>query len=473
MGSRASSAASYIPAVRWPSVILASSVAVAHAAPTALAGGLVVTSGSPRSVGRAGTGTIGDDGGGALLVNPAAMARRAGARAQLGFLFADDEIAWQGSKLSAGEDPQPPPVVRNQSASGMAPFGAAIGSVGPWVIGLGAMTSGLSERTLRRPSDLPPSSLDNKFEFRYAGIEGAMRRDTVAFGVARRIGDTLAIGASLSATRVQLIETRRMWAGFGGRDRIGAPQQDIEVSFDAEDWFVPGAMAGVLLAPGDGPLELGASIGWTQTVRVDADVAASGTPRGPAISKSRASARLHLRQPVALRAGARYLGERFVLELGGDLWIAPEQARAPRWLVRDVSVLDPSGVEVDLIYVPSRISMRTHGAVRGAVDAELIGGFLWATAGYAFSVGAVSADRQSPTFGDLGGHTLALGLEGTAGGFTFTIGWSRTWSVAFRSSSRLELDNPFHAGTAEVPGGVYDGSIDQIGILIDAELDAP
>src|SRR5262249_19063752 len=47
------------------------------------AGGLVVVSGSARSIGRAGTGTVGDDGGGALLINPAAMARRETKRVQL------------------------------------------------------------------------------------------------------------------------------------------------------------------------------------------------------------------------------------------------------------------------------------------------------------------------------------------------------------------------------------------------------
>ncbi|MCX5745587.1 MAG: hypothetical protein NT062_24180, partial [Proteobacteria bacterium] len=38
----------------------------------------------PRAIGRAGTGTVGDDGGGALLLDPAALARRETTRVQLG-----------------------------------------------------------------------------------------------------------------------------------------------------------------------------------------------------------------------------------------------------------------------------------------------------------------------------------------------------------------------------------------------------
>ncbi|MDQ3371016.1 MAG: hypothetical protein M3680_36825, partial [Myxococcota bacterium] len=88
----------------------------------ALAGGLVVTGGSPRSIGRAGTATVGDDGAGALLMNPAALARREGLRGQLGLAFSDDEISWQGAASA--------PVARNQSASDVLPTGAVIGSLG-------------------------------------------------------------------------------------------------------------------------------------------------------------------------------------------------------------------------------------------------------------------------------------------------------------------------------------------------------
>jgi len=108
--------------------------------------------------------------------------------------------------------------------------------------------------------------------------------------------------------------------------------------------------------------------------------------------------------------------------------------------------------------------------MRTAVDAALIPGFLWVTAGYSFSTLATPAARLSPSFGDLGGHTFGLGLETTAGGFTVTLGWSRTWSLSTRAPTKLQLDNPFVAGIGSVPSGVYGGSIAQVGILIEGEL---
>lgn len=442
--------------------------AIVLCASSSHAGGLVVATGSPRTIGRAGAGMVGDDGAGALLVNPAAMARREGTRGQLGLAFIDDEVTWHGAADA--------PIVRNQSASDFVPTAAVFAAVADgWVAGIGVMTAAITDRSVRSPSDLPPSQLGNAFEHRYAGIAGTFQRDTVTVGVARRIGDSFALGIAVGASRVTLGETRRVWAGFSGRDVIGDPELDVETTFTGTDWFAPSAIAGLLYASTEAPLELGASIGWMQTVDTDAEIAAfaASTAAAPRIIASDASATVRVRQPLAVRAGGRYIGERFVAELGGDLWIAPTSAAATAWEVRGVRVVDRSGVETDLARVPSRMSMRTHGAVRAAVDAQLIGGFLWATAGYAYQVAGVSAARQSPAFADLGGHTLALGLEGTGGGFTFTLGWSRTWSRARRPLATLALDNPFAAGDRVVPEGRYDGSIDQIGIVIDAEWDAP
>lgn len=434
---------------------------------TAQAGGLVVTGGSPRAIGRAGTNVVGDDGGGALLINPAALARRDTWRAQLGIAFSDDEIAWQGAPEA--------PLARNQAPSSAAPIGALVGSLGTWVIGVGVMTSASSERALRSPGNIPPEDFDRAFDYRYAGMRGSARRDTVTVGVARRIGDQLALGLAVGGSRIAVAENRRLWAGFGGRDTIGSPANDVEIEFVGHDAFVPSATFGLLLVPLDEPIELGASLAWSADAMIDASAAALGTADGPRVSTT-GSARgtLVLAQPWIARAGARYLGERFVVELGGELAVAPARATDPAWHVEGITIRDPSTVMTDLTRVPSRASMRRrHGAVRGAIDAELVAGFLWATAGYAFAVGSVEAQRQSTSFGDLGGHTLGLGLEGAHGGFTFTIGWSRTWSVARRADSRLGLDNPFGAGDAALPRGTYDGSIDQLGILIDAELAAP
>jgi hypothetical protein len=376
----------------------------------------------------------------------------------------DDSLEWQSDTEAA-------PLSRGQAPAQLAPLGAAIGAIGKWIIGAGAMTTGVSQRALPPPSEAT-GGFTSFYDYRYAGIAGSYRRDMLAIGVARRVGDSLAFGASLGASQVRVTEQRRIWAGFGGRDPIGSFNEDVDLVLDGTDRFCASAVAGVLYAPGDTQIELGASVAWTDTVHLDGSLRATSTPsRGPMIMYPFAPrSSLMVRQPLAVRAGGRYLGDRVVIELDGDLWIAPSNADSATWWVRGVRLIDSSGIPVDLSTIPSRISQHTHAAVHGAVDVELIPGFLWATGGYAYSNLGTPAARLSPSFADLGGHTVALGLETTAGGFTVTLGWSRTWAPDTKAPSVLQLDNPFFAGDGPVLPGTYRGSLDQVGILVEAEL---
>jgi hypothetical protein len=112
--------------------------------------------------------------------------------------------------------------------------------------------------------------------------------------------------------------------------------------------------------------------------------------------------------------------------------------------------------------------------VRGALEVELVAGFLWATCGYAYATAGTDDAHLSGDFGDLGGHTGALGLEVAAGGFTVTLGWSRTWAPSRSASASAWLhDNPFELADHAVPPGSYDGSRDMVGLTIEGELDAP
>jgi hypothetical protein len=434
----------------------------------ARADGNAIAGGSPRAIGRAGVGTASDDGGGALLLNPAALARRDTKRAQIGVAFADDSVEWIHSASA--------PVGRDQSGSSTLPFVAAEGALGDWVIGAGAMTAAVSDRVLRDPGSLDAAHYGNAFEYRYTGLAGSVRRDTVTIGAARRLGDAVALGLAIAGSRVSVGERRALWAGFVDRkDVLGDPARDVEVGITAEDSLSPSAVAGILVAPADSRVELAASLGWAATAHVEGEVAAASVSADEVTVQTTApTAALDVHEPVTIRTGARWLGERFVAELDTDLWLFPAAADTQTWRLRGVTIVDRSNVGVALDELPSRLSERTHGALRGALDVELIGGFLWATGCYAYTGAATGRARRSTTFGDLSGHTVALGLEASAGGFTVTLGWSRTWSVKRAEQvSVWRLDNPFGAGDAEVPNGTYDASSDLVGISIDAELEAP
>jgi hypothetical protein len=437
---------------------------VALAPTQARADGIAIVGGSPRAIGRAGAAVVGDDGGGALLINPAAMARRDTTRAQVGVSIVEDDVRWQ-------TDAEGAPLSRGQAGSRLAPIGAVMTAIGDWVLGVGAMTAAVTDHALAQPSD-SHGALYSDYDYRYAGIAGSYRRDTLAFGAARRLGDSLALGLAFGASRIKVREHRRIWAGFGGRESIGDAQSDVDLVLTGRDQLSASAVAGVLYAPDDTQIELGASVAWARRVKLDGSVTAvGGPPVGPSIDQAAgASATLELRQPVAVRAGGRYVGDRVVAELDGDAWISGAGAESTAWTVAGVNVVDSSGTSTELKRVPSRISQHTHVALRVAVDVELIPGFLWATAGYAMSTLGTPAARLSPSFGDLGGHTLGLGLEATAAGMTVTLGWSRTWSLSTAAPTALKLDNPFASGDGPVYSGTYDGSLDQIGVLLELEL---
>lgn len=435
---------------------------------SARADGLVIGGGSPRSVGRAGVGTASDDGGGALLVNPAAMARRSSTRVQLGVTALEDAIEWREAASA--------PPARDQAGTTTLPFAAIETGVGEWVLGAAAMTSAASDRAFAGPGRNPPSSFGAMFDARYAGLAGSIRRDTFTAGVSRRLGEAIAIGASVSVSRVEVGEVRAVWANHV-QAPVGDPDHDVLASLDGVDWFAPGAVAGVLVAPPDTRVELAASVAWTSDVHVAGDVRANRwaddpmmTP-GVTVPGAAGHARLDVRQPITLRTGARWLADRWTAEVGGDVWIFPRSADETAWAVDGLRVVDASNVATDLTSIPSRLSTRSHGALRGALDVELIEGFLWATAGYAYTTASTSTAHLSTTFGELGGHTAALGLEAAAGGFTISLGWARQWSVKRPvAGSVWQHDNPFAGGPdAAIPGGTYDAASDVIGVALDAE----
>jgi hypothetical protein len=428
----------------------------------ARAGGLGELFG-PRAVGRAGVGTVSDDGAAAILTSPAALARRAAKRVQLGLSLVDDDLEHRPTRDGA-------PDARAQGEPWALPIGAGIAGVGPIVVGLGIAVD-RAGRTFASPDPgLTLESVEQFFAYRYAGFTAHVERRTAALAAAARVSDWLAVGATASISMVRIEERRRLWAGFTSRLLIpGDPAYDVDVAVSGDDRAVPGAVFGVFVAPSSIPIELAASIAWSNQIHVAGDVDA--TPQVASNVAIRTTgvptARLDLPAETTIRAGARWLGDRWTVEAGVDAWL-PRDDEAPIWRVDNAAVVDVLTDRSEPLVLASRFAPRRHVAVRAALDVELVAGFLWVTGGYAWRGAGSPGDRIAPTTADLGGHTAALGVEIAAGGFTATVGWSRTFAPARTvTETRIGLDDPFDPVVTTAGLGGYDATRDVVGVSIE------
>jgi hypothetical protein len=209
-------------------------IAAMCAAPRgARADGAVLGPVSPRAVGRAGAAVVSDDGAGALVLNPAALARREAARVQLGVVVIDDDAHFD----AVGEGP----IAIERGPSTVVPVLGGAMRLGPVVVGVALLDDAVLARAFPEPAPgQPVDDVERLFPHRYAGLALSHRRRTVAVGASWRATEWLAIGASLMASRESLSETRRVWAGFTGRDLVASAGRDVTVRVDGTDAFVPG-----------------------------------------------------------------------------------------------------------------------------------------------------------------------------------------------------------------------------------------
>jgi hypothetical protein len=421
---------------------------------------------TPRAVGRAGVGTVSDDGTGAILTSPAALARRDTWRFQLGTVVLDDGLTHTPDRAMA-------PDARAQTAPVLLPAGAAITGVGPIVLGLGAAVD-RAGRSLAAPDPgLSSDSIQEFFAYRYAGFSARYERRIVGLAAATRVTDWLAIGATATVSFVRVEERRRIWAGFTSRlIDVGDPAYDVDVAVSGNDGAVPGAVFGAFVAPTQLPLELAASIAWTNQVHargdgVDAFAQNTSNLAIDLDGTAPATARLDIPADTTFRAGARYLGDRYTVEAGFDASI-PRDDATPTWRIDRARVVDVLTGRSEPLEMASRFAPRRRFAGRAAVDLEVVTGFVWVTAGYAYRTPGSHADRIAPTTADLGGHTAALGVEIAAGGFTASLGWSRTFSPSRTvAATALGLDDPFDPVVTTAGLGRYDAARDMVGLVVE------
>lgn len=438
-------------------------------APSALADG--VDTGSARAIGRAGAALVGDDGGTALLANPGGLVRRDVWRAQLAVGLHDHDLRYHPRDRNSANDGTVP-VIEDHGAAAAAPEIALQGPVGPVVVGAAYLEPAELVRELPALApDTDTTGIAIRFPHRYAGTALAYREQTLVVGAAIRAGDWLGLGASLGLTRARATERRHIWAGMADRELVGAPVRDIAVATSGSGVALV-ATGGALVAPPSLPVELAASVRVTTGSRVRGTAAASrvgdeaSRPPFPALAIDAPEARASLPPVLVARAGARYLGERMIVEVNGDL-TAPLDS-AGTWRVTGVRITDDTGAVAELDALPLLLDRQTHGAVRVAADVEVVPGFLWLSAGYAYRTRATPLRRTTPAFADLGGHTLAAGAEVYGNGLVLSIGYARTAPTDRTvTTSDLRSTNPFDAGTETIGLGTYEGGHDAVGAALE------
>lgn len=426
-----------------------------------------------RAIGRAGTQTVSGDGGAALVVNPAGLARRPETRVQVGVALHDDDARYRVAGAAAADSP----TVADRGPSVAAPMVAAHVSAGPVVLGLLLIELGALERRMPVPdADQPPADVGRLFPHRYGGLEVDVRRRAAVAGAAMRVGEWLGLGASAGVSEVEVAERRRIWAGFGAIDEIGEASHDVDLSLSARDRLVPMASVGALAAPPELPIELGVAVAWSADAWAhgEAAVGRASSGAGPAGTADAGDAQVRIGGATTLRGGLRYLGQRVAAEVGADMVWYREDAKLPEWRLRDVLVQHESGATADLARIDSLMARRNHSVVRAAFDVEAVAGLLWLTAGYAHATAATATRRLAPAFGDTGGHTLALGAEAAWNQITFTLGIARTISPDVRvteTDTDVSLVNPFDAGSAPAAAGRHHRAHDAIGLSIEVAWD--
>ncbi len=440
------------------------------AASNATADGLDLDVWGARSIARAGTTVVSEDGGPALLLNPAGLVRRTQLRMQVGMAFHDDDPTYRASNNLGSPD------IKNRAPALVTPSIAVQGSLGPLVLGAGYIERGDLQRTFTAPEfDQPADQIQRLFPHRYAGTNLRYQHHSLSAGAAIRANSWLGVGVSVQLDQFNLVETRYIWAGFEGRDGLANPDRDLELSVDGTDNLVPGATVGVLVAPPQLPLEMALSASYTADAVFDDASALLVSRRSAEFPKPEqlaptASARLS--SPLRIRAGLRYLGDRVTVEANGELGVFPGDHASPIWKLQGVFVRDETTAVAEVATVPSLIDRRSYAGARGAIDVELVSGFIWLSGGYAYRTAASRRAKVTAAFGDFGGHTIAFGAEGQWNGMTLSIGYARFIQRArVVSNSIVALPNPFDAGTSAIGNGRYSRARDAFGAQLEISWD--
>ncbi|MBI4511697.1 MAG: hypothetical protein HY698_18835 [Deltaproteobacteria bacterium] len=457
--------------------------ALASSPTLSIAQGLDLAGIGARAIGHAGAAVVSSDDHGALLYNPAGMARRRELRIQIDLGIADRDVRHASTVF----EPETTGEVREQAGGDLILSAGIQRGIGRRVV-IGA--SYLSPTVVnlawavplvydRPPFDEPLfEERTHDFPQRYAATHLSLSRRGPGVGISFRALPSLAIGASTFLWDMRLTEGRTAWGGFPEDEPFS---RDFDMDFVARgrDSAVPSLALGLLFAPESLPLELGASLFWS------ADGNLEGTPslrdsRGGIETEegkaryavanvySGALAKFRLPMPLVARGGLRLLTPRIALELAGEL--AKTEPTPLDWSVRGVTLTPIAGDEKELRVMPAAFSFQDTYALRAALELDVVPGFLTMTLGYAFSRGSSPKAELSAAFADLDAHLVSIGAEARVSGATLIFGLARSSlvrEVVGKADSQVFVLSPLGPQAAEAGSGTYSGSAVQVGVSLE------
>jgi hypothetical protein len=411
--------------------------------------GLVVSAGrvaaadGARGVAAAGAVTASVDDETTLRTNPAGLARTSTLRLTtgLGVTRATGDRERGGARFVGG-------------------LGAALPLGEHVVVGLSFTVPRSWQRATTRPLGAYDPAHDDRADAptRYAGTGLRFAERSVLVGAAIRARSWLAVGGAVGASRVSLGSERVLWAGDPtGLTSPGelTPALDLGVDTDAVDGFVPTATLGVLAAPDAVPLELGLAARWRaeSALRGQATIGASRdrtvSPDTPLVDAS-----ADWPGELAVALGARWVGSRAALELGGEIaWTTG--TRTPTWTMPGALVegtpLAP--LPIGPSFLGTAAALRLAGeldVVRGLL--AVIGGAAWERSALARStVGPLAPIKDAWSFG--AGVSVRTERARVMLAVRHTVGGDEALGATLRVQG-VQGATSIPAATGEIRGGI-------------------
>lgn len=371
-----------------------------------------------RADATSGVATAGTGRGGALAVgfdqsvslgNPAALARRSGARLWSDVALSQVRVAWRSTAAEedGGQAVQMPAPLRLPASVG----GAYVFE--RWVVGgeLRWQPSAVHYATPRAAVPLM------QYPWRTAGLVGQWQSTDAALAVVRRIGDSGAVALAVRAGEVAVADVRQI--------PIDGVSQELALAFTARQRGLRDIRLGGWWAAPSGRWEVG---GWASVAPVRSLAGELAVANGDS-SLTTVAAQWSQALGVAGAVGWRYLWSRWTLEANIETtWATARQAS---WQTPSLRVL----LEGRQVEVPAQAAMlpATLGSGgRVAADYALIPGSVW------LHVGVVAPQllRAKPDHADLVGAPLASipratswhgGVTWVGNGITSTAGVALSW----------------------------------------------